>query len=95
MHTLHKIFAIVAITAGLAEAQVTAVVDTGAGGTSTIGSSGLFAAGSTTCSPQPACASYFQYLGARITLTQSTTLDHVDLWLSPGHGGQVAVVIQR
>ncbi|MCC6591371.1 MAG: Ig-like domain-containing protein [Bryobacterales bacterium] len=94
MHLIKKAIAIVAITAGLAEAQITALVDTGAGGTSSIGAPSLFGAGSTGCSPQPRCATDFNFLGARFTLTQSTQLDHVDLWLTGGSGGQVSVVIR-
>lgn len=71
------------------------LIDTGPGGTSSIGAVSLFAAGSTTCSPQPQCANAFQYLAARFTLKQAATLESFEAWLGPfGTGGQIEVKIR-
>jgi len=44
----------------------TYIVDTGQGGTSSIGASTLIAAGSLTCSPQPQCQNNFNFLAAGV-----------------------------
>src|SRR5688572_14947584 len=62
-----------------ATAQTPYLVDTGPGGTSTIGSASLFASGSTACSPQPACASNLQYLAGQFTLGQAATISSIEL----------------
>lgn len=69
------------------------IVDTGPGGTSSIGASSLFSAGATNCSPQPDCANHFQYLGGKFTLTGEATVAAIEGWMSVGFGGSVAVKI--
>ena len=59
------------------------LVDTGPGGTTTSGAAPLFASGSTTCSPQPACAAHFQYLAGQFTLSEAATISSIELWLPP------------
>jgi hypothetical protein len=78
-----------------ATAQTPYLVDTGPGGTSTIGSASLFASGSTACSPQPACASNLQYLAGQFTLGQAATISSIELWLPAfGTGGDLNVKIR-
>lgn len=67
------------------------IVDTGPGGTSSIGYPSLFSLGSTTCSPQPSCAASFQYLGGKFTLANETNVESVEGWMSISFGGDVAV----
>jgi hypothetical protein len=82
------------LCAGPVAAQ-TYLIDTGQGSTSSIGAVGLFAAGSTVCSPQPACAVHFQFLGARIVLDQAASIDSISLWIGPfGTGGSMDVKIR-
>jgi hypothetical protein len=84
----------IALTASSAQAQ-TYLVDTGPGGTSSIGAPTAFAAGSTTCSPQPACAAHFQYLAAQFTLTQAVNIDAIELWTVSSTGGSIDVKIRE
>jgi hypothetical protein len=70
------------------------IVDTGPGGTSSIGYPSLFSAGSTTCSPQPQCAASFQYLGGKFTLANETNVESLEGWMSITSGGNVAVHIR-
>ena len=70
------------------------LIDTGPGGTSSIGSSALFSAGSTTCSPQPACAAHFQFLGGKFTLGRGANVESVEGWMSVGIAGSVDVHIR-
>lgn len=70
------------------------LIDTGPGTTNTIGSPALFSIGSTTCSPQPACAASFQHIGAQFTLTSAATLDSVEGWMSSFSGGSIEVKIR-
>ena len=73
----------------------TYLVDTGAAGTTSIGAPSLFASGSTTCSPQPQCASNFQFLGAQFTLTQAAAITSIEAWMGPfGSGGSLDVKIR-
>ena len=70
------------------------IIDTGPGGTSSIGSSALFAKGSTTCSPQPACAGHFQFLAGKFTLARSANVQSLEAWLGAGVGGALDVHIK-
>ena len=70
------------------------IIDTGPGGTNSIGSSAMFASGSTTCSPQPACANHFQKLGGKFTLTRAANVQSVEGWMSVGVGGTLDVHIR-
>lgn len=70
------------------------IVDTGPGGTSSIGSSALFAKGSTTCSPQPACAGHFQFLAGKFTIADSASVESLEGWLSVGIAGSMHVHIR-
>jgi len=79
----------------IAAAQSQYLVDTGPGGTSTIGSSALFASGSTLCSPLPTCANNFQYLAGQFTLSEAATISSIELWLPAfGTGGALNVKIR-
>lgn len=72
----------------------TLLVDTGAGGTSSIGAYDLFGTDNTTCSPQPDCLGYFNFIAGQFTLTHAASLDSVQGWMGPfGSGGQVNVII--
>jgi hypothetical protein len=73
----------------LAFAQPALLVDTGGGST---GGAPLFGTGSTTCSPQPGCASNFQYLAGQFTLANGATLDSVQGWMSVG--GPLSMVVK-
>jgi hypothetical protein len=64
----------------------TLLVDTGPGGVASVGSLGLFASGSTTCSPQPDCAANEEFLGGEFTLPSAATLDGVQGWMSTSAG---------
>src|SRR3989475_4863396 len=46
------------------------LIDTGPGGSRDIGAFGLFSSGSTTCLPQPAGATFFQFLAGQVTLAK-------------------------
>jgi hypothetical protein len=70
------------------------LIDTGQGGTSSIGYPSLFAAGSTGCSPQPSCASNYQFLGGKFTLTHEAMVESVEGWLNVNIAGSVAVFIR-
>jgi hypothetical protein len=70
------------------------VIDTGPGGTSSIGSSAMFASGATNCSPQPACAAHFQFLGGKFTLASRTNVESVEGWMSVGFAGNLDVHIR-
>jgi hypothetical protein len=70
------------------------IIDTGPGGTNSIGSSAMFASGSTTCSPQPACAGHFQELAGRFTLTRGANVQSVEGWMSVGVAGTLDVHIR-
>ena len=70
------------------------LIDTGPGGTSSIGYPSLFAAGSTGCTPQPACAGYYQFLGGKFTLTHEAMVESVEGWLNVNIAGSVAVFIR-
>src|SRR3989454_1380264 len=69
------------------------LIDTGPGGSSDIGAFGLFSSGSTTCSPQPACATFFQFLAGQFTLAREARLESVQGWMSGG-GGSIDVMIR-
>jgi hypothetical protein len=69
------------------------LIDTGPGGSSDIGALGLFSSGSTTCSPQPACATSFQFLAGQFTLAREARLESVQGWMSGG-GGSIDVMIR-
>jgi hypothetical protein len=74
----------------------TYLVDTGPGATTSTGASSLFAKGSTTCSPQPACGQAFQFLAAQFTLTRATSIDQIELWVVPfSFGGSMSVRIRE
>jgi len=65
-------------------AQGAVLVDTGPGGTSSIGAWSLFSGGG-----------HFQSLGGRFTLTSPATLDSVEGWMGPfGSGGTIDVKIR-
>jgi len=72
----------------------TFLIDTGQGGTSSIGAPSLIASGSTTCSPQPACASNFQFLAAQFTLHEAATITALQAWMIRSAGGSIAVKIR-
>lgn len=81
------------LTGTEASAQ-TVLIDTGAGGNSSIGANSLFGT-SGSCSPQPACSAYFQFIAAEFTLAQATTLDSIQVWMGPfGSGGSLDVRIR-
>ena len=69
------------------------IIDTGPGGTDSGGSQALFSSGSTTCSPQPACAGYFQFLGGKFTLTNQANVQSVEGWML-GTAGSIDVYIR-
>src|SRR2546426_526654 len=73
-----------------AVAQPALLVDTGAG--SGVPGIPLFGTGSTTCSPQPGCASNFQYLAGQFTLANGATLDSVQGWMSVA--GAMSMVVR-
>jgi hypothetical protein len=54
----------------------------------------MFSAGSTTCSPQPQCAGYFQYLGGKFTLAHGANVQSVEGWIGVGIGGSLDVYIR-
>jgi hypothetical protein len=54
----------------------------------------MFAAGATNCSPQPACAANFQYLGGVFTLNTSAQVSSVEGWMSVGFAGTLGVYIR-
>ena len=70
------------------------IIDTGPGGTSSIGSQSFFSKGSTTCSPQPACAGHFQFLAGKFTLADSAAVESLEAWLSVGIAGNAHVHIR-
>jgi hypothetical protein len=70
------------------------IIDTGPGGTSSIGSSGLFAAGATNCSPQPQCAAHYQFLAGKFTLGRGANVTSVEGWMSVGFAGSMKVAIR-
>lgn len=78
---------------GLASAQY--LVDTGSAGISSIGAPGLFAAASTSCTQPSTCGVPVQYLAARIVLPQASTVTGIDLWVTSGAGGGMAVKIRE
>jgi len=78
--------------ADVVPAVSTYLIDTGPGATT--GGSSVFSAGSTNCSPQPACASHFQYLGGKFTLANETNVESVEGWMSIAFGGSIAVHIR-
>jgi hypothetical protein len=75
-------------------ASASYIIDTGPGGTASVGASSLFSAGSTTCSPQPACAGFFQYLGGQFVLANDANVESVEGWMSVTLGGSVKVHIR-
>ena len=63
----------------------TLLVDTGPGSDgSTV--YGLFASGNQNCSPNPPCASNFQFLGGQFTLASDATIDAVQGWMQTTAG---------
>ena len=70
------------------------IIDTGPGGTSSVGSAALFSAGSTTCLPQPACAGHFQFLGGKFTMAHGANIQSVEGWMSIGVAGSMDVHIR-
>ena len=72
------------------------LLDTGPGGSSSIGGTALIASGSTTCSPQPQCAQSFQFLAVRLVLPAAATVSSVELWVGQfGSGGGIDVKIRE
>ena len=67
-------------------ATSTLLIDTGPGSTETIGSRSIFAAGSSTCSPQPSCSTSYQFLGAQFNLSESARLESVEGWMHNNTG---------
>jgi hypothetical protein len=70
------------------------IIDTGPSGTTSVGSSAMFASGSTSCLPQPACAAHFQFLAGKFTLTHTANVQSVEGWLSSGSTGLLDVHIR-
>jgi hypothetical protein len=70
------------------------IIDTGPGGTASVGSSAMFAAGATNCSPQPACAAHFQFLGGQFSLRRGANVTSVEGWMSVGFAGTLKVAIR-
>jgi hypothetical protein len=70
------------------------LIDTGPGSTNTIGGLGLFSSGDTTCTPQPACASFFQFLAGQFTLTNRATLSSVEGWMDNISKGSIEIKIR-
>ena len=62
-------------------ATSTLLIDTGPGGSEIIGSRSMFAAGSSTCSPQPSCSASYQFLGAQFNLSENVRLESVEGWM--------------
>jgi hypothetical protein len=60
--------------------------DTGPGGPGGFGTIDLFAFGSSSCSPQPACGLHFQFLGGQFTLANDATIDGVQGWMETSAG---------
>ena len=98
---LRSIFFIFALTlAGLLLPATKAIaqgpellIDTGAGVNTTIFQPAMFSTGGA-CSPEPTCGSNFQFLAAKFTLNQATTLDSVQAWMAAGIGGSLTVRIR-
>ena len=55
---------------------------------------GLFASGSTTCSPQPSCSQSFQSVGGQFTLAEAATIDSIEAWLQFSTAGTIRVSIR-
>lgn len=70
------------------------IIDTGPGGTSSIGSSAMFASGSTHCSPVPACQAHFQFQAGTFTLTRGANVQSLEAWISVGWAGDLDVHIK-
>jgi hypothetical protein len=70
------------------------IIDTGPGGTSSIGSSAMFATGSTHCSPTPACQAHFQFQAGKFTLTHGANVQSLEAWISVGWAGNLDVYIK-
>jgi hypothetical protein len=81
------------LSAAKASAQSAVLIDTGAGVSTSIGQNALFSTGGA-CSPEPTCGTNFQFLAAKFTLNQATTLDKVEAWMGSGAGGSVTVRIR-
>jgi hypothetical protein len=70
------------------------LIDTGPGGPDSVGATSLFGADDPTCSPQPECATHFQFLAAQFILDEAVAVDSVEGWTHSGGGGSIAVVIR-
>jgi hypothetical protein len=91
--------AAVATAASLTAIDVSAqtyLIDTGPGGTSSIGATALFGSDSSLCVPPNCDVRDFQYLAARITLPQAATVTGIDLWVVRfSSGGSMTVKIRE
>jgi hypothetical protein len=83
---------LLSLPTGVAAAEV--LVDTGPASTSTNTAPSLFATSGTGCSPQPSCATNFQFLAGQFTLTNGATLDSVEGWMRVNAGGSLEVKIR-
>lgn len=74
---------------GTPAAAPTALVDTGAGGTSS--GLGLFASGNTGCTPS--CVTEFQFVAGQFTLSQAASISSVNGWMGEAYapGGPIAI----
>ena len=82
------------LRADIVPQSATYLIDTGPGGTSSIGSQSFFSKGSTTCSPQPDCFGNFQFLAGKFTLADSADVESLEAWLSVGIAGNAHVHIR-
>src|SRR3954470_9642700 len=89
--SLTFVAAVLLIAPPLARAQSFSI-DTGPGGSTTIGSPALFASGSTACSPQPACSVHFQFLAGQFTLTTATSIDTIQVLVAGGNGSMAVKI---
>jgi len=69
------------------------LIDTGPGPASG-GGSAMFAYGSTHCSPNPPCNTYFQLLGGKVTLASNSHIESVEGWISAAWGGSVTAHVR-
>ena len=68
-------------------------IDTGPGGSSSLGSPAVFASGATACSPQPACAANFQFLAGQLNLPSAAAIDSIQIW-AVGNAGSMDITIR-
>src|SRR5260221_2039934 len=74
-------------------AAQTLSIDTGPGGSSSLGSPAVFASGATACSPQPACAANFQFLAGQLNLPSAAAIDSIQIW-AVGNAGSMDITIR-